>query len=419
MAVTADHSESPPVAVIGGAVQRWLSIARAALIGAVGLLLLLAAGLGTVALPFAEMSGLLVLHAGLLGFSVLQARHGPAPGAGETLLHLGLDAAILAALVYFSGGYANPFISLLLIPLILAAVALRGRGVWAMTIWVVSLYAMLARHYQPLRMELSDAAAVDLHLMGMGFNFALTAILVAAFMVGLANALRERDAAIASLRERALRDEQLFGLGMQAAAAAHDLATPLATLSLSLEKLAQEYAGDDELGPDLARMQAQAGRMGVVLDRLAAAAGVARQAKEAVLPLDVWLRETFEHWCLMRPSVPARLELADAPAPRVRVEALLISLLATLLNNAADASPDAVELRAEWGGGSSGDWLEVAVLDRGPGLGAPSVKAEGWGIGLNLARAVAERFGGRLEHRARAGGGLEVHLRLPLSALRG
>jgi len=414
MAATARSSDaSPPV--VAGAVQRWLWVSRAALIAAVGLLLLLVDRLGTVALPFAEMTGLLTLQAGLLGFSVLQARQRQALGPGEMLLHLGLDAAILAALVYFSGGYANPFISLLLIPLILAAVALRGRQVWVLMLWVMLLYAGLARYYQPLRLELSDAAVVDLHLMGMGFNFALTAFLVTVFMVGLSKALHQRDAALARLREQALRDEQLFGLGMQAAAAAHDLATPLATLSLSLQTLAHEYAGDDELGPDLERMQIQATRMGVVLDRLAAAAGAARRVGAEAMPLDAWLRETFDHWRLMRPSVTARLQLASHPAPHVRAEPLLISLLATLLNNAADVSPDAVELRANWAEG----WLEVVVSDRGPGFTGAAVKEEGWGIGLNLAQAAAERFGGQLAHRPRPSGGLDVHLKIPLARLRG
>ncbi len=389
--------------------RHWLVALEAA--GIIGLQF----GLGA-SLPLLPMAALLGLHLGLNLLAIWRTRRPETVAGREVFMQLFCDAAAIAALVYFSGGYANPFISLLLLPLILSAVTLDPRQAWAMTAWVALLYSMLAWQYQPLHLEVPQEVAVNLHLAGMWLNFLFTAGLVAAFVARLAGALRERDAALARAREKALRDEQLFALGMQAAAAAHDLATPLASLELSLAELDQAYAGDDELHPQIRLMRAQSQRMQAVLDRLALAAGAARAGRPETRPLDIWLHEVFEHWRLMRPGVPARLRLPQrSDMPRLRDDPSLVSILATLLNNAADASPDEVELEADWDPpGTTPASLRLRVLDRGPGLDAE--KTGGWGVGLRLAEAALERLEGELHMRMREGGGLVVEARLPQAA---
>jgi two-component system sensor histidine kinase RegB len=88
---------------------------------------------------------------------------------------------------------------------------------------------------------------MHLHLQGMWRKFMLTVALVAVFVGALAAALRRRDAELAQAREQRLRDEQLFALGLQAASAAHDLATPLASVRLTLDELQQTFSGDEDL----------------------------------------------------------------------------------------------------------------------------------------------------------------------------
>jgi signal transduction histidine kinase len=130
--------------------------------------------------------------------------------------------------------------------------------------------------------------------------------------------------------------------------------------------------------------------------------------------VDAWLKETFDHWQLMRPQAQAALHLnGPCPGPSIRVEPILISVLATLLNNAADAALEGIEVRGDWQGAD----LRVEVLDRGPGLQSTGGKADGWGIGLTLAEAALERFDGGLAMRPRPGGGLAVSLRIPLNRL--
>jgi two-component system sensor histidine kinase RegB len=387
---------------------RLLLWARAMLVAAeLGLLALAAVWLDA-RLPW---SPLLLLWLGHLALIAPLALRSAAMASAEASLHLAADAAVLGGLVYFTGGYANPSISLLLVPLILGAVALRGLQVWGLALWVGLLYTLLMHYYQPLALAVSDAAAVDLHLTGMWLNFLLTAALVAAFVGALAAALRRRDAALARAREERLRDEQLFALGLQAAAAAHDLATPLASARLTLDAMREDFSGDEELAPPLDRLSGQMARMEAVLRRLgdAARARGEEAAGPEVQAAGIWLAQVAERWGLLHPGLRILLELPE-DLPELAADPALETVLMTLLNNAVEASPDSVTLVAGWGEGQ----LMVAVRDQGPGLGAG--KTSGWGVGLELARGAVARMGGELTIEDLQQGGVQATLRVPLEA---
>lgn len=382
-------------------------LTRAALVLAELLGLLLAWFALNASPPLLSLALLLMLHLLLNGVAWARLRMGGMPLL-ELASHLAVDAALIAALVYLTGGYANPFISLLLVPLILAAVMLPALFAWGMACWVGGLYTLLMDHYQPLALRVSADAAVDLHLMGMWLNFLLTAALVAAFAGQLAAALRRRDAQLAAAREARLRDEQLFALGVQAAAAAHDLATPLASLRLTLDDLGRDYAGDEELAAPLALLAEQSARMQQVLARLGDAARARGTAVVAEMPTGIWLARVVEHWGLLRPEARVRLEAAEGLPARSHDPALE-GVLMTLLNNAADASPEAISVRAR----VEGRRLIIAVLDRGPGLAGENGKG-GWGVGLDLARAALARLGGGLSLSDRPDGGAIARVSLPV-----
>jgi two-component system, sensor histidine kinase RegB len=409
-----DASPAPPLA----SAQRRLFWIRAALVG-----LELCGVWALVALLDARLGGpstwgLISLHGLLIGAAAwrLYTRRGLTHN--EVLTELVADASILAALIYFTGGYANPFISLLLVPLLLAATLLSKRETWAMALWTVVLYSLLAFWYQPLIFALSTNRAIDLHLTGMWLNFIFTVLFVTLALERIVTALRDRERRLAETRERTLRDEHLFLLGMQAASAAHDLATPLAAITLGLDELHREYAGDEELTPPLTRLMRQTHRMQHTLDRLATAAGAARAGE--VIPTERfadWIQQLVEYWLLMRPHIPAHLALsADTLAEGASFKASphAVAVLTTLLNNAADASPHAVRIEAETG---AQGWT-IRVLDRGAGFnpGDTNDKANGWGVGLLLAHATLARIGGHLQITPRDGGGSCVTLFLPRGA---
>ena len=364
-------------------------------------------------LPLLSLALILSLHVVLNGVAWLRLRAGGA-ALTEVALQLSVDAACLGALVFLTGGYANPFISLLLVPLILAAVTLPPWHAWGMALWVGALYTFLMRFYHPLQIQVSAEAAVDMHLSGMWLNFLLTAALVAAFTGRQATTLRRRDAELAQAREQRLRDEQLFALGLQAATAAHDLATPMTSVRITLDELRRDYAGDDELDQPLQLLSGQVMRMQTVLTRLGDSVrtrGVSQTQAGPPMSLQAWLARTLEHWGLMWPQVRVRLEVAD-DLPMLSEDAALEAVLMVLLNNAAQALPDVVVLRAS----CSRQMLQLEVVDNGSGLevGPVSSKSNGWGVGLDLARAALERMDGRLEIESVATGGVIARVILPL-----
>ncbi|MDD4886030.1 MAG: ATP-binding protein [Thiomonas sp.] len=371
--------------------------------------------------PVYRVLGLIALQAVLAVLLGWQIRSARGLGVNGGFAHLLADAFILALLVYWSGGEVNPIISLLLIPLILCAVAFPWVYGWAMTAVVIVLYSLLSFFPAPQTEACGVSnGALDEHLLGMWGNFLITALLVAAVVARLAAALREREVELARSREVALRDQHLFALGMQAAAAAHELATPVATLAMTVDDLQADYAGDDELGPALQRMQAQVRQIRGVLGHITAAAGAARERSGQTETLAHWLAQTLEHWHLMRPQSQAPLQLrGNGEMPLLRVDAGLNAALVSLLNNAADASPDQIEVEADWDAAQ----LRVRVLDRGPGLSDDrlaragfdfvSTKGETRGLGLALARAGIERLGGTLTAARRDGGGLSATLQWP------
>ncbi len=371
--------------------------------------------------PIYRVLGLIALQAGLALLLWWQSRSARGLGVHGGFAHLLADAFILALLVYWSGGEVNPIISLLLIPLILCAVAFPWGYGWAMTAVVIALYSLLSFFPAPQAASCgASAGALDEHLMGMWGNFLITALLVAAVVARLAAALREREVELARSRESALRDQHLFALGMQAAAAAHELATPVATLAMTVDDLQADYARDDELSPALQRMQAQVTQIRGVLGHITAAAGAARERSGQTETLARWLEQILEHWHLMRPQSQAPLHLrGSGEMPLLRVDAGLNAALVSLLNNAADASPGQIDVEADWDAAQ----LRVRVLDRGPGLPDDrlaragfdfvSTKGETRGLGLALARAGIERLGGTLIVTRRDGGGLSATLQWP------
>jgi two-component system sensor histidine kinase RegB len=263
-------------------------------------------------------------------------------------------------------------------------------------------------------------AAAGMHLGGMWFNFLVSAGLVALFVTRMHAALRTRDRELAELRERQLRDERIVALGTQAALAAHELATPLATIQTTAHELASEFANDPDIGEDCRLLERQAQACKNILTRLAARA---QDARETAQPLHAWLVAVAERWRVLRPD--ARLTLVAPQAARTfAAPDGLEQALLNVLNNAADVSPDDVELRAD----AEGDRLVIEVADRGPGF-TPDQKAragrvlfsgkpgQGWGIGLALTHATLERLGGTLTLTERGGGGTRVHLSLPWSVL--
>ncbi|MDP2265611.1 MAG: ATP-binding protein [Thiobacillus sp.] len=333
----------------------------------------------------------------------------------EFLAHLLADLTAFAVLVFFSGGVTNPFASLMLVPVVIAAISLRPRWVWLLAAVAGGLYALLLFYYQPLAVA-DPVAAYGMHLGGMWFNFLISAGLIAFFVTRMHAALRGRDQELSGLREKQLRDERIVALGTQAALAAHELATPLATIQTTAHELAREFANDPDIGADCRLLEKQAQACKRILTQLAERA---LDSSATAQPLDTWLRSMLERWQVLRPDATLTSSLPTDHRDFIPPDGLEQAIL-NVLNNAADASPDAVECSAA----IHNESLQIDIADRGPGF-SPEQKAQagrvvfsgkpgqGWGMGLALTHATLERVGGSLTLTERDGGGTCVRIALP------
>jgi two-component system sensor histidine kinase RegB len=333
----------------------------------------------------------------------------------EFLAHLLADLTAFAVLVFFSGGATNPFVSLMLVPVVIAAISLRPRWVWLLAAVAGGFYALLLFVYQPLAVA-DPIAAYGMHLGGMWFNFLISAGLIAFFVTRMQAALRARDQELSALREKQLRDERIVALGTQAALAAHELATPLATIQTTAHELALEFANDPDIGDDCRLLEKQARACKHILTQIAARA---QDTTAATQPLDAWLAALIERWQVLRPDAQLTTKLPASRRDFTPPDGLEQAIL-NVLNNAADASPAAIEFSVS----INGEALLIDIADRGPGF-SPEQKAlagrvlfsgkpgRGWGVGLALTHATLERIGGSLTLTERDGGGTRVRITLP------
>ena len=338
-------------------------------------------------------------------------------GDRELLLQLVIDLVALSVLMFFSGGAANPLISLLLPPVAVAALVLPPRSVWLVAALAVAAYSLLMVVYLPL--PIADAErATRLHLLGMWFTFVVSAAMLAWFVARMTASIRQRDAELSAVREQALRDERVVAMGALAAGAAHELSTPLATMAVIAGELEHDESINAAARADVGLLRRQVAACKDIISGLAERAGAGRADSMRAMAADAWLGGVFQRWRSLRPHAETRLEMrGPVPAPTLAVEATLEQGLLNLFNNAANAGGSVV-IAVDW----DADWLGVEVRDEGPGFPDEVLAqagrvpfpahAGGSGVGLFLAYLAIERLGGSLT-LGNDGGGV-ARVRLPL-----
>ena len=384
-----------------------------------------------IALPLAAMAAVLCFLIGLNLFSLYRPRRSTEIRNGALLLALLLDVAALTVLLYLSGGATNPFVFLYLLQVALAAVLLEAWSTWTM-VGVTSLcFAGLMRFYVPLDLEPDDPARLfRLHMIGMLICFVLDVGLLVVFMTRINRILRRRDARLADMRQRAAEEDHIVRMGLLASGAAHELGTPLATLSVILGdwKRMPVFTSDPELLQEIDDMQAEVQRCKTIVTGILLSAGEARGESPVVTTVAGFLDELVEEWRSTR-SVPAfEYDYDDSNVAEdfpIVSDSALKQVICTVLDNALESSPQWVGFSAWCSEGS----LSLSIRDRGPGF-APEMLAQigkpyqsskgrpGGGLGLFLVVNVVRKLGGSVTaENAFIGGGAVVTLKLPLAAL--
>ncbi|MFP3604315.1 ATP-binding protein [Paraburkholderia sp. SIMBA_053] len=341
-----------------------------------------------------------VLFNGLTWWRVAQQR----PESNMELFgQIWVDLGALSALLFLSGGTTNPFVSLYLPSLAIAAAVLPWQLMAWLAAFAVACYAVLGFDSVPLNLD-NPANLFDYYRAGMWVNFMVSVGLIAWFVARMSRALRLRDAALGEAQQRLLHDERAVALGVQAATVAHEIGTPLSTIAMLSEELRDAARTDKGLAPykaDLELLEQQMGLCTSALARLRSRATTATNRQ----PVDEWLESFAEQWRLRHPHV--KFERIGTPPADVSLDdtVAVSQILTILLDNAARASRDHVTLSCALT--ARGDQVEFEVCDAGAGipaalrgsLGAVPVESTqgGHGVGLYLAFSAAARLKGSIE----------------------
>ena len=403
--------------------QRRIILLRWCLLAAVASAVSSAPTFLAIALPLLPMFSVITLVAAFnayLQWQNLSAANN-AVGEGELFAQLCVDLTALAILLYLSGGAANPLISILLVPVAVAALSLPGRLAAAFALLSVVIYSVLMWQFLPLQVH-DVERATRLHLSGMWLTFVLSVGLITWFVARMTASIAARDRQLAVAREQSLRDERVVALGALAAGAAHELGTPLATMAVVIGELEREVFQNVEVHADLALVREQIGICKSIVSNMVEHAGGARpeqvQAQDAVR----WVQTVRTRWQTMRPRAGSTLSVAGiSGAPLILTDTTLEQGLTNLLNNAADASTTEIDITIGWD--KAKVW--ISIIDHGPGFAEEVLNharlepmrssSGGAGIGLLLAGSAVQRLGGRMELRNLEPGGGCVMIELPIS----
>ena len=380
-------------------------------------------------LPVIPLTVIISLFGAVNGFTHWRVLHGDPISDAEFCGQLLLDILALSLLLYFSGGATNPFVSYFLVPIIIGGIILPRRLMWVVTGTAITAYSLLFFIHLPLTAIAPHTNAghsswgMSLHVAGMWFNFFISALLIIYFVVRMAEALRQQQQELDDQRQQQLENEQLLAIATVAAGTAHELGTPLNTIKLLVEELIAE-PGETEIRTDNLRtidLQIELCR-----DTLRGLTGLASDIVQPVTPTRVsrYVDDLLDTWQLLRPEIDATFDIAP---PSLQVSAkfhpVIRQALFNLFNNAADASPDQLEIAISW----DQELLTIIIRDHGDGLTTeqlaaigqpmPSDKPGGLGLGLYLTNSSLSRHGGQVVLANAQDGGLITTVTLKLETV--
>jgi two-component system sensor histidine kinase RegB len=310
---------------------------------------------------------------------------------------------------------------------ILSAVLLEAWSTWTIVVITLACLAGLSVFARPLPLPFDHARGfASLYVQGMLICFTLNAALLVVFVSRISGTLRAKATQLADLRQRDTEEDHIVRMGLLASGAAHELGTPLATLSVILGdwKRMPEFKKNPELLEEIAEMQTQLKRCKSIVSGILLSAGEARGESATRTTIRTFLDQLVDEWKSSRPVRSFSYHNRIGDDIPVVFDSALRQMIDNVLDNALEASPDWVGLEASCADGT----LVLTVTDAGPGF-APAMLAqfgkpyqsskgrEGGGLGLFLVVNVARTLGGAVAARNRPEGGAEVQLTLPLSAI--
>jgi two-component system sensor histidine kinase RegB len=379
-------------------------------------------------LPLRQMSIVLVLLVAFNIGSMLRWRAHHEVTNGELFFALLVDVTTLTAQLYLSGGATNPFSFLYLLQVILGSVLLRAWSVWTMVVITAACFTGLTVFYRPLVLPSDyNGTLFGPYIEGTLICFALNAALLVIFITRISRNLRAREARLADLRERAAEEEHIVRMGLLASGAAHELGTPLSTVSVILGdwRRMPSIAADPQLLEEIDEMQAQVQRCKTIVSGILLSAGEARGDSPIATTVRTFLDDLVKEWRESRPVARFTYDNRFGEDLPIVSDSAIKQMIYNVLDNALEASPSLVGLNVTREENS----LKLEIVDSGPGfrpemlaqLGKPYQSSKGRpgaGLGLFLVSNVARTLHGSVSAHNRTEGGAIVTLKLPLESIK-
>jgi two-component system sensor histidine kinase RegB len=323
------------------------------------------------------------------------------------LLLLSYDILQLSGLLYLTGGLQNPFSMLFLAPVMIAAVSLTGRGTVILGLLVVAMASLLALYHYPLPWVAGQQITLPmLYVSGVWMAIVLGAAFIGIYAARVSDEARRLSEALAATELVLAREQHLTQLDGLAAAAAHELGTPLATITLVVKDLAKLLPAEGTVREDVDLLTQEVYRCRTILAKLASL------GNESPDMLD---RMSVSHLVeeVVQPQRDFGVELAIEKSgagdePICRRNPGILYGLGNLVENAIDFAKARVRIDMNWDAAH----IRITIEDDGPGfrpevlarLGDPYISTKGpdrraksdeggLGLGLFIAKTLLERSG--------------------------
>ncbi|MGB7259457.1 MAG: ActS/PrrB/RegB family redox-sensitive histidine kinase [Pseudolabrys sp.] len=330
---------------------------------------------------------------------------------------LAFDIAELAVLLFLTGGLQNPFAFLFLGPVLISATALPPRFTLILGGFAVLCATALVFEHYPLPWDVDDPLELPpIYMMGVWLAILLAIGFIGVYAWQVTEESRQLADALAATELVLTREQHLSQLDGLAAAAAHELATPLSTISVIARELERAIEPNAPHGDDVRLLREQATRCRDILSKITELSSSGEPFDR--MPLTALIEEVVaphrNFGVTIEVSVPGE---RNAEPVGARNPAILYGL-GNLLENAVDFARERVVVDALW----NGEAVHVTITDDGPGfapeimdrIGEPyvtsrrrgpedvNVEASGLGLGFFIAKTLLERSGATLSFENRA-----------------
>ncbi|MER9629389.1 MULTISPECIES: ActS/PrrB/RegB family redox-sensitive histidine kinase [unclassified Mesorhizobium] len=341
---------------------------------------------------------------------------------------LTFDSLQLAGLLYMTGGLTNPFSLLMTVPVVVSATSLPLRLTAMLGALVIVAATLLVFYHLPLPWhEGAPLAMPFIYVAGIWMAVFCSIAFTAIYAFRVAEEARLLANALAATELVLQREQHLSALDGLAAAAAHELGTPLATITLVAKEMEKALGEDPKYGEDVKLLRSQSERCREILKRLTSLSSES-EVHLSRLPLTSLVEEVTAPHRDFGISIKLRPGERVGPEPVGRRNPGVIYGLGNLVENAVDFARNSVTVRWNWNEAA----VSFSIIDDGPGfppeiidrIGEPYMSTRqgteaggGLGLGLFIAKTLLERSGATLDFRnsSEPGEGAIVQISWPRS----